>query len=239
MQVCTRNKVKCQHIFACDLLCIGILYGTEFEFIHTFEAIAVGNKSTGKMEVTESIEKDVVDFIEKEANPEEDSAEKFYYTILAPKGIRPNSDFTLNLTIHDAKCDFDEAIVVRISIEDEDDETGFKMHRDVTMKPNETEIVTISVGDLSLEHNYKLVVKGISGITLEREASLDLQTQTHTILIQTDKAIYKPNDCIKYRVLVLDCELKAAAINNSELSICFTVSFLFKCCLCVLFSFTS
>lgn len=166
---------------------------------------------------------DVVDFLENEINPD-DCVEKFYYTILAPKSFRPNSDFTLNLTVHDAHCEFDEALVVRVSIEDEDNEAGFKIHRDVTIKPNQTEIVTISVGDISIEPNYKLVVKGISGITLEREASLDLQTQTHTILIQTDKAIYKPNDCIKYRVLVLDCELKAATINNSELSICFTVS---------------
>lgn len=166
---------------------------------------------------------DLVDFMENEINPEIKD-EKFYYTIVAPKSFRSNSDFTLNLTVHDAKCDLDEAIVVRVSIEDEDNVNGFKIHQDVTMKLNETEIVTISIGDISIDHNYKLIVKGISGVILEREASLDLQTQTHTILIQTDKAIYKPNDCIKYRVLVLDCELKAAAINNSELSICFTVS---------------
>lgn len=170
---------------------------------------------------------DLVDFLEKESNSEESAAEKFYYTIVAPKSFRPNSDFTLNLTVHDANCEFDEALIVRVSIEDEENEAGFEIHRDVTMKPNETEIVTISVGDISIDQDYKLVVKGISGITLEHEASLDLQTQTHTILIQTDKAIYKPNDCIKYRVLVLDRELKAAAINNSELSICFTVSFVF------------
>ena len=55
-------------------------------------------------------------------------------------------------------------------------------------------------------------------------ADLDLQTQMHTIFIQTDKAIYKPNDCIKYRVLVLNAELKAAPINNNELSIEIVVS---------------
>lgn len=165
---------------------------------------------------------EITEFIEKESMPDE----KFYYTILAPKSFRPNADFNLNFSIHDAKCAFDEEILIRVSIEDEDNEAGFKVHRDIVMKPNVTELVTIPVGDISIDHNYKLVVKGISGITLERQASLDLQTQTHSILIQSDKAIYKPNDCIKFRVLVLDAELKAAAINNNDLSIGIAVSFI-------------
>lgn len=180
-------------------------------------------KMDNEVELVDPAKRDTTDFIEFERNPE-----KFYYTIMAPNSFRANTDFTLNFTIHDAKCEFGEPVVVRVSIEDEDNEDGFKIERDVTMKPNVTEVVTIPIGDISVENNYKLAVKGISGVTLEREASLDLQTQTHTILMQTDKAIYKPNDCIKFRVLVLNSELKAAAINNNELSICFTVSSIYQ-----------
>lgn len=177
-----------------------------------------------QVEVIEPVRKDVVEFIETEMNPP--TEEKFYYTILAPKSFRPNSDFSFNLTIHDANCEFDEPIVVRVSIQDEDNDDGFEIHQDVTMKPNATELIKIPVGDISIKTNYKLVVKGISGVTLEREASLDLQTQTHSILIQTDKAIYKPKDCVRFRVLVLNSELKAATINNNELNIQIAVSFM-------------
>lgn len=176
-----------------------------------------------QVEIIEPISKDVVEFIETESNPP--AEEKFYYTILAPKSFRPNSDFAINLTVHDATCEFDEPIVVRASIQDEDNDDGFEIHQDVTMKPNASELVKIPIGDISLSNNYKLVVKGISGITLEREASLELQTQTHSILIQTDKAIYKPKDCIRFRVLVLNSELKAAPINNNELNIQIAVCF--------------
>lgn len=179
-----------------------------------------------QVEVIEPVGEEFIKFKENEITPNAD--EKFYYTILAPKSFRPNSDFIFNLTIHDANCEFNEPIVVRVSIQDEDDDDGFEIHQDVTMKPNATELVKIPIGDVSIEKNYKFVVKGISGITLEREASLDLQTQTHTILIQTDKAIYKPNDCIRFRVLVLDSELKAAAINNKELNIQIAVSCITK-----------
>lgn len=176
-------------------------------------------------ELIEPVDVDMVDFTRTGSKDNEQSSEKFFYTINAPKSFRANSDYTLNLTIHDVKSELDEAVVVRVSIEDEDDEAGLNIHQDITMKPNITQTASLAVGDVSLDSNYKLVVKGVSGITLEREASLDLQQQTHAILIQTDKAIYKPMDCIKFRVLVLDSQLKAAVVAKNELHISFIVRF--------------
>ncbi|XP_055314135.1 CD109 antigen-like [Sitodiplosis mosellana] len=144
---------------------------------------------------------------------------KFNYTILALEKFRWNTDFTLSLTIHDAQCKFDEAILVRVSIEDNKDATKFQIHRNVAMNPNVTEVVSIPVGNVPAHRGYKLVVKGILGIDMEHQERLHLQTQSHIIFIQTDKAIYKPNDCVKFRVLVLDWELKAAPITKNELKI--------------------
>lgn len=157
------------------------------------------------------------------------AAKKCYYTIVAPKIVKPNSDFAVNLTIHSASTlnltsESEDATVVRVSIEDEDVYNGFKIHRDITMKPNETEVVTIPVDNLLLDRNYMLIVRGLSGISMEHQSSLELLTKTYAILIQTDKALYKPKDSIKFRVLVLDDELKAASINEKELCICLIVS---------------
>lgn len=151
-------------------------------------------------------------------------AVKFNYTILAPKNFRANSDFTLNLTIHDAAPKFDDAILVRISIQDVDNEAGFKLHRHVAMNPNVTEVVSIPVGDVPRNRNYRLMVNGVLGIDMEHEEELHLQTQNHIISIRTDKGIYKPNDCVKFRVLVLDWELKAAPMDDNGLKIDITVS---------------
>lgn len=152
---------------------------------------------------------------------------KSNYTIIASKILRPNAEYTLGLTIYDEKCEIDEPIVVRVSIKDhasEDKCDRFNINRDVTLKPNVTEMVSIFVGDLSVDRKYALIAKGISGTNLYGQASLDVQTHKYSILIQTDKAIYKPNDCVKFRVLVLDSELKAAPIDQNELSIAFNVS---------------
>lgn len=166
-----------------------------------------------------------VDFIEKESDK---VAEPFYYTIVAPTSFREHTAFNVTLSVHrntSENADIPDAIVVRVSIEDENNEKegAFRVFRDVQLKLDVTEIVALDIGDVPDENNYKLVVRGISGITIEREASLNIQTQKHSILIQTDKAIYKPNDKILFRVIVLDAQLKAAAINGT-LNISFTVS---------------
>lgn len=151
------------------------------------------------------------------------NTENFFYSIVAPKTIQGNTDYTISLTIHDG--DIKEPVVFRISIEDEDNgENGLKIFRDVTLTANTTEFVTIPIGDLSLDSKYKLTVKGISGIALEKICSLESQTRSNLILIQTDKAIYKPNDCIKFRIIVLDEELKATQIEKKELNISINVS---------------
>lgn len=171
---------------------------------------------------------EVVDFLRNEQA--EQVQQPFYYTIVAPTSFRENRAFEVTLTVHRNTTEnvppIPESIVVRVSIEDEDNdkEDAFKVFCDVSMKVDATEIVSLDVGNVPEENNYKLVVRGISGITVEREASLGLQTQRHSILIQSDKAIYKPSDNIQFRVLVLDAELKAAAISNG-LNVSITVSF--------------
>lgn len=178
-----------------------------------------------EVEMVEADQVDISKFESPFTDTESPSQERFYFSIVAPKTFRANSPFTLNCTIHDADPPLSNKmpVVVRVTIEDENDEEGYEVHRDVTMKMNVTEVISIPVGNVSFDRNYKLVIRGISGVTLEKEANLDLQTQMQCILIQTDKAIYKPNDCIKFRVLVLDDELKPTVINQNLLNISFTV----------------
>lgn len=157
------------------------------------------------------------------ALPSTDS-EKFNYTIISPRNIRANEDYKFNLTIHDGK-NFTEAVLVRASIVD--DSNKVIVHRNIAMNPNVTELVSMPVGDLSIERGYKFVVKGVSGTNMEHEAGLYLQTEHNMIFIQTDKAIYKPNDGVRFRVLVLDLDLKAAVVENKELKIDIFVGFSF------------
>lgn len=154
-------------------------------------------------------------------------SDEFNYTIIAPFNFRANDDYTFSLTVHDLESKFDEEVIVRASIEDQHTNHLDKVniHRCITVNPNVTEMISIPVGDLPVGRKYKFVVKGISGTNMEHHAELHFQTQRRMVFIQTDKALYKPNDCVKFRVLVFDLELRAALIENNELKIDIFVSF--------------
>lgn len=148
--------------------------------------------------------------------------QSYNYIITGSRSLRANSDYTLSLTVYDEKSETNEPIVVRVSIVDDRDE--FTLNRDVTINSNDTVFVAIPVGDLLSDRSYKLIAKGISGTNLYGQANLDVQPEKYAILIQTDKVIYKPNDRVKFRVLVLDSELKGVTLDKNELCIMFQVS---------------
>lgn len=155
--------------------------------------------------------------------------EKINYSILASQNFRANTNYTIALTIHDAPSQSDEAILVKVSIEDENRKDGKSVvQRFVAMNPNITEVVSIPVGDVPNSGKYSLVIKGHTGCNMEHRAPLRLETKCGIIFIQTDKGIYKPNDCVKFRVLVLNLELKAAPIEDKSLKIDITVSHFFS-----------
>ena len=64
-------------------------------------------------------------------------------------------------------------------------------------------------------NDYKLVAEGLNGIKFRSETHLSLNEKLLSIFIQTDKAIYKPGDIVRFRVLVLDSNTKPAKLSGS------------------------
>lgn len=80
--------------------------------------------------------------------------------------------------------------------------------KDVMINPNSTNIVTLRINDLDATKRHNLIARGLSGINLTEISDLEIVSKNVSIFIQTDKAIYKPTEWIKFRILVLDNELK-------------------------------
>lgn len=146
-----------------------------------------------------------------------------FYTIVAPKSFRPYAKFDVAITLHDPEHVITEPCTIRVHIEDAEDERWYVNEHRAHVKPNTTEIVTINVEELATTRQYKLVVASLTGLAMKHEANLLLQSKIHAILIQTDKAIYKPCDCVKFRVLVLDEQLKASVLRWDKLNIVVSV----------------
>lgn len=72
---------------------------------------------------------------------------------------------------------------------------------------------------------YRLSVKGSGGLQFSTSTPLRYVRKSYTVLIQTDKAVYRPGHKVLLRAVVLNSQLKPAAeVRNEPLTIHVSVS---------------
>ncbi|XP_067624065.1 thioester-containing protein 1 allele R1 isoform X2 [Eurosta solidaginis] len=123
------------------------------------------------------------------------------YSIIAPNTLRPNSQYHVAVSVHKSP----EPVRVKLGIIGSS-YTNFKF---ADVRPYSTELVQFELPALRRDR-YNLTAEGLSGIFFTNETQLNFDTKQFTVLVQTDKAIYRPGDLVHYRVLVLDSNLKPA-----------------------------
>lgn len=141
-----------------------------------------------------------------------------YYTIVAPENIRPNTDYQLWITVHNRT----EPSVISVSIVDT--AISYTNKAEITITDEQPQSVSLSIGnDIDPTGNYKLIAEGVSGLIFKNESSLLVEKKSVSLFIQTDKAIYKPGETIRFRVIVLDYLLRPAQVDRGDLVIYITV----------------
>ncbi|EDW65046.2 thioester-containing protein 1 allele R1 [Drosophila virilis] len=123
------------------------------------------------------------------------------YSIIAPNTVRPNSQYHVAVSIHKAA----EPARVKVGILSST-YTDFKT---VELRPYSTQLLHFELPALKADR-YRLTAEGLSGIIFTNETQLHFEPKQHTVLVQTDKSIYKPGDLVHYRILLLDANLKPA-----------------------------
>ena len=84
------------------------------------------------------------------------------------------------------------------------DGPNFHTTQDVELQPLESKLIEFFPKGL-LDGTYKLTAEGLSGIIFKNESQLYYSRYYGPkIYIQTDKAIYKPEDLIQFRIAILD-----------------------------------
>uniref|UniRef100_A0AAG5DFD2 TEP1-F n=1 Tax=Anopheles atroparvus TaxID=41427 RepID=A0AAG5DFD2_ANOAO len=135
-----------------------------------------------------------------------------HYSIVASAILRPNSEYRVAVTTFNVK----EAIKFRISIVG--DGKTIKSE-ELTLNSNESQNVMLELGDIPKHDSYELVAKGLSGLEFEDTAKLKFDGKCCSVLIQTDKSMYKPGDTVRYRVLVLDRDFKPLTLEANEMMV--------------------
>ncbi|XP_073826156.1 thioester-containing protein 3 [Musca autumnalis] len=125
------------------------------------------------------------------------------YSIIAPNTLRPNSQYHVAVSIHKSP----EPVRVKLGIIG----SSYSDFKTAEVRPFSTETVHFDIPDLKSDR-YNLTAEGLSGIRFTNETQLHFDPHQFTVLVQTDKAIYKPEDIVHYRVLLMDANLKPA--NN-------------------------
>ncbi|XP_031621506.1 CD109 antigen-like [Contarinia nasturtii] len=131
------------------------------------------------------------------------------YTIVAPQNIRSHTDYKVSITLHD----YIEPVTVRVAIEDG---IKYKNEANITISSSKTELVTLRIDNLE-NRGYRFVAEGLSGMNFTEMENLKIESKEVSLFIQTDKAIYKPGDSIKFRVLILDYKLRPVKLTPDSL----------------------
>lgn len=127
---------------------------------------------------------------------------------MAPDIIRPNSDYHVSVTLHDSSS----PCQMRVGIESR--KSKYENFRDITIQPLTSQLIRFSTGSLE-PGQYRLNAEGLSGLDFHNEQPINFLSKNVSIFVQTDKALYKANDLIQFRVLILDINMKP--ISSQEL----------------------
>lgn len=120
------------------------------------------------------------------------------------------------MTVHNQT----EPVHVKLSIKDD---KSYEKSTEVTLVNNQTRLALIQLDAFPVNGNYKFVAEGVSGLIFKNATSLNVESKNCSIFIQSDKAIYKPGEVIKFRVLVLNFRLQPVALERGQLKVWITV----------------
>lgn len=79
--------------------------------------------------------------------------------------------------------------------------------RDIFIEPLTSKLIRLQTGNLEPDQ-YRLVAEGLSGIDFHDQKSINFLSKNVSIFVQTDKALYNANDMLRFRVILLDSNLK-------------------------------
>lgn len=136
------------------------------------------------------------------------------YNVVAPKVIRPNTNYLVSVSVDGVNGDLQE-VELKIVGELKSGES-FELQESTRVPPGETQLVRFRIPELG-EGKFQFVAKGIKPIEFEESTDLEYVHKGYSVLIQTDQAIYRPGNEVKFRVLVLSPQLKPTVTGSIDI----------------------
>ncbi|XP_033742010.1 pregnancy zone protein-like isoform X2 [Pecten maximus] len=125
------------------------------------------------------------------------------YIVTMPETIRPNLD--TRVYVHILKSDGPVDVTVTLQRSDQNNVTVAQTSKQIlpTSDPNKNGVSTlidVRVPSHLTEGKYGMKVEGTGGLTFANWTELKFDKKSSSILVQTDRAMYKPGQTVRFRI---------------------------------------
>ncbi|KAG5667162.1 hypothetical protein PVAND_015159 [Polypedilum vanderplanki] len=140
---------------------------------------------------------------------------KGFFTIVGPDVMNYQQTYPLILTTDG----FDKPEKFELKIFGKLEGGGiYENKQTVTMSGNGMKKISFDLKSQS-PGNYFIKLQSLSNSSFSQTFRLNLNNKKHSVLIQTDKAIYKPSDEVQFRVVIIDGQTKPIKVENVKVFI--------------------
>uniref|UniRef100_A0A182NP77 TEP1-F n=1 Tax=Anopheles dirus TaxID=7168 RepID=A0A182NP77_9DIPT len=129
--------------------------------------------------------------------------------VVGPKSVIPSQKYTLTISNGDEQLS--SANLNLTLVANDAQKTIFQRSTIVDVRKYQMRQVDLQIPNIAPSGTVKLMIQRIDGVAYNQEVALDVQRNLLNGLIQIDKPVYKPGDMVKFRVIVLDTDLKPPA----------------------------
>ena len=129
------------------------------------------------------------------------------YAIVAPDVVRPNSDYLVAVTVFDLPPDERQDVELTIRGRSQSSGQSIEIRHETSVRSDTTEIVRLRIGDLG-QGTYSLTARGTSPLTFDQSQRINYVHKGYSVFIQTDKAVYRPGNTVRFRAVVVTPALR-------------------------------
>ncbi len=122
------------------------------------------------------------------------------YIILAPNTIHAGLPFTMSVSILEAASNVMVTATILKSTELSEETVAMVTE---SFSSGATSVMTIQVPEGVTGNMFKLRVEGSGGLTFNQTEDLEFSPSSFSILVQSDKAIYKPGQTVHFRAMAI------------------------------------
>ena len=137
------------------------------------------------------------------------------YAIVAPDVVRPNSDYLVAVSVFNLKPEERQDVELTIRGRSQSSGQTIEIRQETSVRSDQTGIVRLRIGELG-QGTYSLTARGTSPLTFDQSQRINYVHKGYSVFIQTDKAVYRPGNTVRFRAVVVTPNLRYDSYKKSK-----------------------